>query len=361
MVKLPLPARALDEDSNCVICLNCIDEDDAGVLPCNHNFCFSCIERWSQTENTCPLCKVKFDNVERTRNTMIGVGTRSGRNRSSSISQENVAITERSQAEANRENGLQSILPIMFASMDTVNFLMEIQVVSSNENTDTSNTNANNGTTTNNNTNDQNDNPRNNITFAFGNGGQMRSNNNRNRTNNTSQAPPSHIIPLLMMLGGLPPPLAMLASISESNPQSNNTTNMSRRSRFDSLIRSVSSNTSRSRSSSSSGSSNISNNGPPPTTTTTYNNNNNNNSSNNVELSQMSNPTRIDNRNNSESTNSATSSSITSNSINSSQIKGSNTTTSNKRKRAKVETSDNPVDGISRVSSRRKKRSSKAE
>ena len=30
----------------------------------SHIFCFECIEAWSKTENTCPLCKKRFSSIE---------------------------------------------------------------------------------------------------------------------------------------------------------------------------------------------------------------------------------------------------------------------------------------------------------
>ena len=32
---------------------------------CNHAFCFECIKRWSETENTCPMCKKRFNAIKR--------------------------------------------------------------------------------------------------------------------------------------------------------------------------------------------------------------------------------------------------------------------------------------------------------
>lgn len=34
--------------------------DLQGKLDCEHRFCFSCIDGWSKTTNTCPLCKREF-------------------------------------------------------------------------------------------------------------------------------------------------------------------------------------------------------------------------------------------------------------------------------------------------------------
>merc|ERR1719446_1303247 len=53
-----------DVEDECVICMseksNCL-----GYLVCTHSFCFTCIQNWSKTENTCPLCKVKFNHIDK--------------------------------------------------------------------------------------------------------------------------------------------------------------------------------------------------------------------------------------------------------------------------------------------------------
>lgn len=39
--------------------------DLAKINSCDHRFCFSCIEKWAERENSCPLCKVRFTKIER--------------------------------------------------------------------------------------------------------------------------------------------------------------------------------------------------------------------------------------------------------------------------------------------------------
>jgi hypothetical protein len=48
-----------DKEMQCGICLENIEIQ--GILnTCKHLFCFTCIEHWSKTSNTCPLCKLRF-------------------------------------------------------------------------------------------------------------------------------------------------------------------------------------------------------------------------------------------------------------------------------------------------------------
>ena len=55
-----------DDLKTCSICLEVPEESEFAKLDgCTHLFCFSCIEKWSQRENTCPLCKVRFNKIER--------------------------------------------------------------------------------------------------------------------------------------------------------------------------------------------------------------------------------------------------------------------------------------------------------
>jgi hypothetical protein len=52
--------------SPCCICLEIpTPEDLASISGCSHPFCFGCIEKWAERENTCPLCKARFLNIER--------------------------------------------------------------------------------------------------------------------------------------------------------------------------------------------------------------------------------------------------------------------------------------------------------
>jgi len=51
---------------NCCICMSDVEPNDlAGVNGCDHKFCFGCIEKWSERENKCPLCKARFTKIER--------------------------------------------------------------------------------------------------------------------------------------------------------------------------------------------------------------------------------------------------------------------------------------------------------
>ena len=50
----------------CCICLTVPAPGDvASINACEHVFCFDCIEKWAERENTCPLCKVRFTKIDR--------------------------------------------------------------------------------------------------------------------------------------------------------------------------------------------------------------------------------------------------------------------------------------------------------
>ena len=58
-------------DNTCTICYN--DVCDKGAIDCcSHPFCDSCILKWAETENSCPLCRKKF-NIITTKNKIIEV------------------------------------------------------------------------------------------------------------------------------------------------------------------------------------------------------------------------------------------------------------------------------------------------
>eukprot|EP00830_Metopus_es_P006232 TRINITY_DN15923_c0_g1_i1.p1 TRINITY_DN15923_c0_g1~~TRINITY_DN15923_c0_g1_i1.p1 ORF type:complete len:260 (-),score=29.81 TRINITY_DN15923_c0_g1_i1:26-775(-) len=48
----------------CDICYEIVKSQ--GIIEsCHHTFCFSCIKRWSETENSCPECKKRFNTIKR--------------------------------------------------------------------------------------------------------------------------------------------------------------------------------------------------------------------------------------------------------------------------------------------------------
>ena len=49
----------MEEHKECSICLEQIEKKDEikKLLNCNHYFHKSCIDTWSRTNNTCPLCR----------------------------------------------------------------------------------------------------------------------------------------------------------------------------------------------------------------------------------------------------------------------------------------------------------------
>mmetsp|Transcript_29283 Transcript_29283/g.68832 ORF Transcript_29283/g.68832 Transcript_29283/m.68832 type:complete len:392 (-) Transcript_29283:1645-2820(-) len=71
--KAPPPAASGADDKkeeanvvNCCICMCDVEPNDlASINGCDHQFCFGCIEKWSERENSCPLCKIRFTKIDR--------------------------------------------------------------------------------------------------------------------------------------------------------------------------------------------------------------------------------------------------------------------------------------------------------
>jgi hypothetical protein len=66
----PPPNAKKDPDApelaSCAICMCEPDREDiSNIDGCAHLFCFSCIGKWSDTENSCPLCKSRFSRIAR--------------------------------------------------------------------------------------------------------------------------------------------------------------------------------------------------------------------------------------------------------------------------------------------------------
>lgn len=56
-VFIDISKRLCDEET-CAICLVEYKEQDIGnILPCNHGFHKECIEAWTRTHPTCPICR----------------------------------------------------------------------------------------------------------------------------------------------------------------------------------------------------------------------------------------------------------------------------------------------------------------
>ena len=50
----------------CCICLEELTHIELSKIDsCHHPFCFGCIEKWADMENTCPLCKTRFYTIEK--------------------------------------------------------------------------------------------------------------------------------------------------------------------------------------------------------------------------------------------------------------------------------------------------------
>ena len=48
------------ENDICSICLNKI-KYKTGINSCNHYFCFTCIYKWTNEKNKCPLCRKNYN------------------------------------------------------------------------------------------------------------------------------------------------------------------------------------------------------------------------------------------------------------------------------------------------------------
>uniref|UniRef100_A0A8B9BW12 RING-type E3 ubiquitin transferase n=1 Tax=Anser brachyrhynchus TaxID=132585 RepID=A0A8B9BW12_9AVES len=49
-------------DTRCPICLDTWGSA-AYTLPCFHQFCFPCIQRWAHSKPECPLCKSRLTSI----------------------------------------------------------------------------------------------------------------------------------------------------------------------------------------------------------------------------------------------------------------------------------------------------------
>ncbi|XP_071587215.1 E3 ubiquitin-protein ligase Topors-like [Heliangelus exortis] len=53
---------ATEQDSHCPICLD-IWQEASYVMPCLHQFCYTCILRWTESKPECPLCRRRVTSI----------------------------------------------------------------------------------------------------------------------------------------------------------------------------------------------------------------------------------------------------------------------------------------------------------
>ena len=59
-------SKANGSPKTCCICLEEPTKKElATINVCEHHFCFTCIDKWSDQENKCPLCKVRFYKIDK--------------------------------------------------------------------------------------------------------------------------------------------------------------------------------------------------------------------------------------------------------------------------------------------------------
>jgi len=62
-------SKELKADGSPKTCCICLEETSkkelATINVCDHHFCFGCIDKWSDQENKCPLCKVRFYKIDK--------------------------------------------------------------------------------------------------------------------------------------------------------------------------------------------------------------------------------------------------------------------------------------------------------
>jgi len=80
-----------DKSKRCCICLDEPTKPEISKLDsCKHIYCFLCIEKWAERENTCPLCKTRFHKIERVHKVVKPRGRRGATAKGSPVHLKNV-------------------------------------------------------------------------------------------------------------------------------------------------------------------------------------------------------------------------------------------------------------------------------
>jgi ankyrin repeat protein len=56
-VSKPLPNSKEEEEQECPVCFDSLNQDNSKILICGHGFCVDCISKWDNMNGTCPLCR----------------------------------------------------------------------------------------------------------------------------------------------------------------------------------------------------------------------------------------------------------------------------------------------------------------
>lgn len=64
-----IPKTTKFDDGECAICCTS-PQVNKTVLPCQHIFCYECIQKWRNTKNACPVCRQKITYIVNTQKMM---------------------------------------------------------------------------------------------------------------------------------------------------------------------------------------------------------------------------------------------------------------------------------------------------
>jgi len=110
------PSAIFSKTATCCICLEVPTEEELSAINgCDHPYCFTCIETWANRENTCPLCKARFTNIEKV-NFKSSKRKRGGGEMSSSERKSKKVRTRNQRADINMSNPLQGLFASIEAS-----------------------------------------------------------------------------------------------------------------------------------------------------------------------------------------------------------------------------------------------------
>lgn len=52
---------ATNNNSQCPICLEALILETQKITKCQHTFCMSCLDKWLETNHTCPMCRTELN------------------------------------------------------------------------------------------------------------------------------------------------------------------------------------------------------------------------------------------------------------------------------------------------------------
>ena len=53
------------EKVKCPICMDLVKQSKTTTTKCGHQFCSSCLDKWEEQSNSCPMCRAQLQEIKK--------------------------------------------------------------------------------------------------------------------------------------------------------------------------------------------------------------------------------------------------------------------------------------------------------